>query len=121
MSSTRRDILKSATLAAGLRASVRAGVPAPLETDVLVAGGGPAGIGAAMGAALAGARTLLIENHAFLGGVGAWPIAGGAAASSARAAAPAPARKRTPFITVIPPCPLGEPRLFSPGERLARG
>ncbi len=40
--------------------------------DVLVVGGGPAGIGAAMGAAKQGAKTLLIENHAFFGGVGAW-------------------------------------------------
>jgi ribulose 1,5-bisphosphate synthetase/thiazole synthase len=42
--------------------------------EVLVAGGGPAGIGAALGAARAGARTLLIENHAFFGGVGAWSL-----------------------------------------------
>ena len=40
--------------------------------DVLVVGGGPAGIGAALGAARKGAKTLLIENHAFFGGVGAW-------------------------------------------------
>lgn len=46
--------------------------PVLAETDVLVAGGGPAGIGAALGAALAGAKTLLIENHSFFGGVGAW-------------------------------------------------
>lgn len=39
------------------------------ETDVLVAGGGPAGIGAALVAARAGAKTLLLERHAFLGGV----------------------------------------------------
>lgn len=42
------------------------------EVDVLVVGGGPAGIGAALGAARKGAKTLLIENHAFFGGVGAW-------------------------------------------------
>lgn len=42
------------------------------DTDVLVAGGGPAGIGAAMAAARTGARTLLLERHAFFGGVGAW-------------------------------------------------
>ncbi len=42
------------------------------EVDVLVVGGGPAGIGAALGAARQGAKTLLIENHAFFGGVGAW-------------------------------------------------
>lgn len=42
--------------------------------DVLVVGGGPAGIGAALGAARTGARTLLIENHSFFGGVGAWAM-----------------------------------------------
>jgi len=36
--------------------------------DVIVAGGGAAGIGAAVGAAQAGARTLLIERGSFLGG-----------------------------------------------------
>ena len=44
------------------------------STEVLVVGGGPAGIGAALGAARAGARTLLIENHSFFGGVGAWQV-----------------------------------------------
>jgi glycine/D-amino acid oxidase-like deaminating enzyme len=38
------------------------------ETDVLVVGGGPAGIGAALGAAEAGARVLLVEQYGFLGG-----------------------------------------------------
>jgi ribulose 1,5-bisphosphate synthetase/thiazole synthase len=42
------------------------------ETDVLVVGGGPAGIGAALASARKGARTLLIENHAFLGGIGSF-------------------------------------------------
>jgi flavin-dependent dehydrogenase len=42
--------------------------------DVLVAGGGPAGIGAALAAARAGAKTLLIENHSFFGGVAAWAL-----------------------------------------------
>ena len=42
--------------------------------DVLVVGGGPAGIGAALGAARTGARTLLIENHSFFGGVAAWSL-----------------------------------------------
>jgi ribulose 1,5-bisphosphate synthetase/thiazole synthase len=39
------------------------------ETDVLVVGGGAAGIGAAVVAAKRGTRTLLIENHAFFGGI----------------------------------------------------
>ncbi|RPI46040.1 MAG: FAD-dependent oxidoreductase, partial [Bacteroidetes bacterium] len=38
------------------------------RADVLVVGGGPAGLGAAAGAAMAGARTLLVERHGFLGG-----------------------------------------------------
>lgn len=38
------------------------------ETDVLVVGGGPAGLGAAVGAAHAGARVVLAERYGFLGG-----------------------------------------------------
>src|SRR3712207_4931199 len=38
------------------------------ETDVLVVGGGPAGIGAALGAATAGAEVVLTERYGFLGG-----------------------------------------------------
>lgn len=38
------------------------------ETDVLVVGGGPAGLGAAIGAAQAGARVVLAERLGFLGG-----------------------------------------------------
>src|ERR671914_2002407 len=38
------------------------------ETDVLVVGGGPAGIGAAVAAADAGARVVLAERYGFLGG-----------------------------------------------------
>jgi hypothetical protein len=42
--------------------------PIAAETDVLVVGGGPAGIGAAVGAAEAGARVILAERYGFLGG-----------------------------------------------------
>lgn len=38
------------------------------EADVLVVGGGPAGIGAALGAARAGAKVILVERYGFLGG-----------------------------------------------------
>ena len=44
--------------------------PLLAEADVLVLGGGPAGIAAAACAARAGARTLLIERYGFLGGMG---------------------------------------------------
>jgi len=37
-------------------------------SDVLVVGGGPAGLGAALGAAQAGARVVLAERYGFLGG-----------------------------------------------------
>src|SRR5215207_3519695 len=43
-------------------------LPVSREADVLVIGGGPAGIGAAVGAARAGARTVLVERSGFLGG-----------------------------------------------------
>ena len=38
------------------------------EADVLVVGGGPAGLGAAIGAAEAGADVILVERYGFLGG-----------------------------------------------------
>jgi ribulose 1,5-bisphosphate synthetase/thiazole synthase len=41
------------------------------DYDVIVAGGGPAGIGAAVAASMQGARTLLLESRGFFGGVAA--------------------------------------------------
>jgi hypothetical protein len=40
-----------------------------IEADVVVVGGGPAGINAAIAAGRLGARTVLIERHGFLGGM----------------------------------------------------
>jgi glycine/D-amino acid oxidase-like deaminating enzyme len=42
--------------------------PIVREVDVLVCGGGVSGVGAALGAARTGARTMVIERNAFLGG-----------------------------------------------------
>src|SRR5437870_12906994 len=44
-------------------------VPIVAETDVLVVGGGPAGVGAAFDARREGARTLLAERYPYLGGM----------------------------------------------------
>ena len=44
--------------------------PLLAETEVLVLGGGPAGIAAAASAAAAGRDTLLVERYGFLGGMG---------------------------------------------------
>ena len=43
--------------------------PVVVETDVAVCGGGPAGVAAALASARAGARTVLVEQHACLGGI----------------------------------------------------
>lgn len=84
--SSRRKLLKQMGLGIGLAASSslpasaaeRAGVTSKtrqlLKTDVLVVGGGPAGIGAALGAARTGVKTLLIESCGFFGGVAAWSL-----------------------------------------------
>ena len=64
------------------------------EADVVVAGGGPAGIAAAVAAARRGARTVLIERYGFLGGLATAglvaPILGHTAA-----------RSRTPIVEGI--------------------
>ena len=52
-------------------------IPVAADVDVLVAGGGPAGIAAALSAARAGARTVLVERYGYLGGMitGAYVVA----------------------------------------------
>jgi ribulose 1,5-bisphosphate synthetase/thiazole synthase len=74
---SRRQFLPAGMAAAALAAPQAASAHPPevfRKVDVLVVGGGPAGIGAAVGAARAGADTLLIETHSFFGGVAAWGL-----------------------------------------------
>ena len=44
-------------------------VPVMAETDVLVVGGGPGGLSAALAAAREGVDTMLLERHGCFGGV----------------------------------------------------
>ena len=44
-------------------------IPVIAETDILVAGGGPAGTAAALAAARCGARVMIVENNSCLGGI----------------------------------------------------
>lgn len=54
---------------ATVRYNVARDIPLVLEADVIVVGGGPGGLGAAVMAARAGAKTALIERYGFLGGM----------------------------------------------------
>jgi len=45
-------------------------IPVAEHADVVVCGGGPAGVAAAVGAARKGAKALLLEQHGCLGGFG---------------------------------------------------
>lgn len=51
-------------------------VPIVAQTEVLVVGGGPAGIAAAIAASRIGARTLLVERYGFLGGTATAALVG---------------------------------------------
>ena len=78
----RREFLKGAAVAAGAlgagaasaaakadgRGAVSVAAEPWLEADVLVAGGGPAGVCAAVSAAREGAKTILVERFGCLGG-----------------------------------------------------
>lgn len=73
---TRRTFLQTAGLVAGAAVIPRQAPAAEsrvewpsLETDVLVCGGGCAGLGAALSAARNGQRTILIERAGFAGGI----------------------------------------------------
>lgn len=75
---TRRTFLQAATVAsaAAVSAPLIATEPRPttkgvrtIKTDVLVCGGGCAGIAAALSSARSGAKTLLIERAGFAGGI----------------------------------------------------
>lgn len=71
--SSRRTFIRSAGLVAGagMLASpqIQAAPGGEIETDVLVCGGGCAGLAAALSAARNGQRTLLIERAGFAGGI----------------------------------------------------
>lgn len=51
-------------------------LPVITEVDVLVCGGGPAGLTAAVAAARSGAKTLLVERHGFFGGMATAALVG---------------------------------------------
>ena len=76
MNFNRRNFLKGASLAAAMPSVAVASnlvgseeASPRSETDVLVVGGGPAGVCAAIAAARNGAKTMVVEQSGMLGGM----------------------------------------------------
>jgi NADPH-dependent 2,4-dienoyl-CoA reductase/sulfur reductase-like enzyme len=63
------NIEKKAMAAAKTITEAKREIKVVRETDVIVVGGGPGGIAAAVSAARGGARTVLIERYGHLGGM----------------------------------------------------
>ena len=82
MKSNRREFLKGAGLLAAVACGGGAAAAAPetgtadYATDVLVVGGGPAGVCAAIAAARNGARVLVVEQSGMLGGMATQGLVG---------------------------------------------
>jgi succinate dehydrogenase/fumarate reductase flavoprotein subunit len=76
-----------------------------LKTDVLVVGGGAAGLAAAYAAAKVGARALLLEKYGFCGGAAVAGLSGTVcglfAATDNRAAAPSESSSVSPIASSI--------------------
>lgn len=65
----RREAVHPMRLEAGAVHEAPRRLPVRDDLDVLVCGGGPAGVGAALAAAREGARTMLVERYGLLGGM----------------------------------------------------
>jgi hypothetical protein len=68
---TRQDSRRDIRIAGDARTVIEAPreTPVAADVDVLVVGGGPAGVGAALAAGREGAKTLVVERHGMLGGM----------------------------------------------------